>query len=165
VTRVRLERRSVANVRYRVTEEINAAPEAVWEVLVDVANWPTWSPTTNAIRRLDRGPFGFDSAAEVRQPRLPKNVWRVTEFEPGRRFEWSTKVAGVLTRGDHLIEPLDGGRSLLTLETESSGVLSGLVSLFYGQLSRRYIALEASSLKKYFLRQPLVGPELSDPSA
>jgi uncharacterized protein YndB with AHSA1/START domain len=135
-------------MQYRATEEIDAAPEAVWDVLVDVTQWPSWLPTTNAVRRLDHGPFGFDSAAEVRQPRLPRNVWRVTEFEPGRRFEWSTRSPGVEIRGDHLVEPLDGGRSRVTLKTETSGLLSGLLGLLYGTLNQRYITLEALSLKR-----------------
>jgi uncharacterized membrane protein len=135
-------------VQYRVTEEIDAAADVVWDVLVDVTTWPSWLPTTNAVRRLDHGQFGFGSAAEVRQPRLPRNVWRVTEFEPGRRFEWSTTSPGVEIRGDHLVEPLDDGRSRVTLRIETSGPLSGLVELLYGQLNRRYVASEARSLKR-----------------
>lgn len=135
-------------MQYLVTEEIDAAPDAVWDVLIAVTEWPTWSPTTDAVRRLDQGPFGFDSAAELRQPRLPRNVWRVTEFEPGRRFEWTARSPGVEVRGDHLVEPLDDGRSRLTLRIDSSGPLAGLVGLIYGRLNRRYVTLEARSLKR-----------------
>ena len=124
-------------------------PETVWQVLVDVTQWPRWLPTVDSVRRLDRGRFGFDSAAEVRQPRLPRNVWRVTQYEPGRRFEWTTRSPGVQIRGDHLVEPLDGGRSRVTLTIAPSGPLSSLVELFYGRMNRRYLTLEARSLKRH----------------
>jgi hypothetical protein len=142
------DRRSVERVRYQVTEEIQAAPEAVWRVLVEVTDWPSWSPTMDRVRRLDGGQFGFDSAAEVRQPRLPRNVWRVTEFEPGRRFEWTTRSPGVQVRGDHLVEQIGEDASLLTLTVQTSGALSWLVDLCFSRMNRRYADLEASSLKR-----------------
>jgi len=136
-------------MRVEVTEEIEATPEQVWAVLSDVPHWPDWTPTMTSVRRLDDGPFGVDSAAEIRQPKLPRNVWRVTRYEPGRRFEWATAGPGLVTRGDHLVEPLAGGRSRLTLVLESTGALSGLVWLLLGSLTRRYVSLEASSLKRH----------------
>jgi uncharacterized membrane protein len=135
-------------MQYRVTQEIQAAAEAVWDVLVDVTQWPSWSPTMARVRRLDDGPFGFNSAAEVSQPRLPKNVWRVTEYEPGRRFEWATRSPGLEIRGDHLIEPVDAARCRVTLNIQSTGPLARVVELCYGRLNRRYVDLEASSLKR-----------------
>jgi len=77
-------------MKYEVTEEIDADPSDVWAVLADVEHWPDWCPTMSSVRRLDDGPFGVGSAAEVHQPKLPRTIWRVTEFEPGRRFEWAT---------------------------------------------------------------------------
>lgn len=134
-------------MRYEVVEEIDAAPEAVWPVLADVERWPEWSPTTTSVRVLDDGPFTTGSAAEIRQPRLPRNVWRVTEWEPTRRFEWVTRSPGVSTRADHVLEPLPGGRSRITLTAEISGALAPLFVPLLGAMTRRYIAKEASSLK------------------
>jgi uncharacterized membrane protein len=135
-------------MRFRVTEEIAAAPEQVWAVLADVEHWPDWTPTMTSVRRLDAGPLGPTSAAEIRQPKLPKTVWRVTRFEPGRRFEWAAGGPGVTTRGDHVVEPLDDGRSSVTLEIATVGALAGVVALLLGSLTRRYVSLEASSLKR-----------------
>jgi uncharacterized membrane protein len=135
-------------VLYQVSEEIDAAPELVWAVLVDVTAWPEWSATVRAARRLDQGPFGFDSRVRLRQPRLPKQVWRVTEFEPGRRFEWTTASPGIRIRADHLLEPLDGDRTRLSLALEPRGALAGLVNAVYGRLNRRYLRLEAACLKR-----------------
>jgi uncharacterized membrane protein len=136
-------------VRYEVTVEVDGAPERVWRALEDVETWPTWTPTMTSVRLLDGGPIGVGSAAEVLQPKLPRNVWRVTAFEPGRRFEWAAAGPGVTTRADHRIEPLGDERSRVTLELEMTGPLAGAVSLFLGGLSRRYVAREAAGLKQH----------------
>jgi len=135
-------------MRFEVTEEIDADPSDVWAVLADVQRWPDWCPTMTSVRRLDDGPFGVGSAAEIRQPKLPKASWRVTEFEPGRRFEWATAALGITTRGDHRIDGLPDGRSRITLTIKVTGALAPLLTVVVWPMTRRYITLEAGSLKR-----------------
>lgn len=135
-------------MQHQVSVVVDAAPEQVWAVLADVEHWPSWTPTMTSVRRLDGGPFGADSAVEVRQPKLPRNVWRVTRFEPGRRFEWASRAPGVTTRADHRIEPLEGDRSRVTLAIELSGALAPLLTMVVWSITRRYVNLEAHSLKR-----------------
>jgi uncharacterized membrane protein len=135
-------------MRYEVTEEIDVAPSDVWAVLADVGRWPDWCPTMTSVQRLDDGPFGVGSAAEIRQPKLPRAIWRVTEFEPGRRFQWTTTSLGVTTSGDHRIDPLPGGRARITLTIEVTGALAALLTVVVWPMTRRYVTLEASSLKR-----------------
>jgi uncharacterized membrane protein len=134
-------------MRFEVSEEIAAPQEQVWRVLSEVVDWPHWCPTMTSVRRLDSGPLAFASAARVRQPRLPTALWRITEFEPGSRFEWSSTALGVTTRGGHRVERLGERRSRVTLTLAQRGALAPLLGLLYGRLSRRYISLEAASLK------------------
>lgn len=135
-------------MRYEVNEEIDGAPSDVWAVLADVERWPDWCPTMTSVQRLDDGPFGVGSAAEIRQPKLPRAIWRVTEFEPGRRFQWTTTSLGVTTSGDHRIDPLPGGRARITLTIEVTGALAALLTVVVWPMTRRYVTLEASSLKR-----------------
>lgn len=107
--------------------DIEAGADQVWAVLVDIGHWPSWNPTVTSVRPLQDGPFGLGSTAEVRQPKLPQATWRVSRYESGERFEWITTSPGVTTRADHHVEPLDGGRSHLTLELHQTGPLAGLV--------------------------------------
>ena len=135
-------------MKHQVTEEIDAAPSDVWAVLSDVERWPDWCPTMTSVRRLDDGPLGVASAAEVRQPKLPRAIWRVTAFEPGRRFEWATTSLGVTTSGDHQIDPLPNGRGRLTLTINVTGALAPLLTVVVWPMTRRYAATEAASLKR-----------------
>lgn len=134
-------------MRYEVVEEISATLDVVWPVLADVERWPVWSATTTSVRLLEEGPFGLGSAAEIRQPKLPRNVWRVTAWEPNRRFEWVTRSPGVATIADHVLEALPGGRCRITLTAEITGFLAPLFVPLLGSMTRRYITQEASSLK------------------
>ncbi|HEY2206069.1 MAG TPA: SRPBCC family protein [Pseudonocardia sp.] len=135
-------------MNFTVSEEIASPADRVWAVLADVTDWPRWTPTVSSVRLLGDGGFGPDGSAEVRQPRLGRNVWRVTAFEPGRRFEWVATGPGVRTRGDHRLTPLGDGRTRAELALETSGPLAPLVDLLLGRLSRRYVTTEAASLRR-----------------
>jgi uncharacterized protein YndB with AHSA1/START domain len=126
---------------------IEAPPEKVFAVLCDVERWPEWTPTMISVRRLDSGPFAIGSSAQVRQPKLRPNVWRVTELQDGRNFTWTTHSPGLRMTAGHLIEPKgDGSRVELTFEL--SGLIAPVVSRLYGGLIERYITTESQGLKK-----------------
>jgi uncharacterized membrane protein len=145
-------------MRHEVIVEIDAVPARVWEVLFDVESWPSWAPTMRSVRRLDDGPLAAGGAVEIRQPRLPRNVWRVTALDPGSRFEWATSSLGVTTRADHRIEPLPGDRTQVTLTAEITGALAPLVGLLFGSLTRDYVDTEAASLKRHCETARRTGP-------
>ncbi|GAA2743344.1 SRPBCC family protein [Kitasatospora cinereorecta] len=136
-------------MRYEVAVEIAAAPERVWEVLTDVAGWPRWTESMTAVRRLDEGPLAVDSEARVEQPRLTAAVWKVSELEPGRSFEWRSENAGFTTTGSHRLEPTGSGGTRVVLGVRQEGFLAPLLGLLYGRLTRRYVDQEAAGLKRF----------------
>jgi uncharacterized membrane protein len=126
--------------------DIEAPPAKVFAVLCDVEAWPEWNASVTSLKRMDEGPFGLGSRATVVQPKLRPAVWQVTAFAEGSRFTWVTAGPGILTEGDHVINPAGEG-SRVTLTLRFSGLLAPLVSRIYRKLSRRYLALEAHGLK------------------
>jgi uncharacterized protein YndB with AHSA1/START domain len=130
---------------FTTTRHIDAPTEPVWEVLFDVAGWPDWLPTVDNVERLDDGPLRVGSRAEVRQPRLPKAVWEVTEIVPGRNFTWEATGPGMRTIGRHEVSP-DGTGSTVTLSIEQTGPMGAVAALLWRRLTQRYIELEAASL-------------------
>jgi uncharacterized protein YndB with AHSA1/START domain len=85
-----------------VDRRIGAPPEAVWRLLVDTDQWPLWGPS---VRRAELAGGGTRLTAGARG-----TVWtavgaalpfRITEFEPGRRWDWT--VAGVPATGHEVI--------------------------------------------------------------
>ena len=127
--------------------DIDAPPERVWAVMVDVTRWPEWTPSVTQIRRLDAGPLAVGARARIHQPRLLPAVWEVSDFLEGRRFTWVTSSPGVRVSASHVIEPTtDGSRVVLSLHF--SGFLGRFIASWTSKLNSRYLALEADGIKK-----------------
>jgi len=134
--------------QYRTVIDIDATPESVWSVLVDVERWPSWTASMNRVTRLDSGAFELGSAARVEQPRLPATVWRVTAFEHGTSFTWTARSPGLETGARHALVPRAGGGVRVVLEIWRCGALARLVGLLTSVLTRRYVEMEAAGLKQ-----------------
>ncbi|OPC84743.1 polyketide cyclase [Embleya scabrispora] len=131
---------------YHESIRIEATAERIWEILTDVERWPTWTASMSEVRRLDREPFGVGSRVRVKQPRLPTTQWVVTECEPGRSFTWTSRGGGVTSLADHRIRVDEGVTVELILR--QSGLLTPLIGLVAGNLTRRYLRMEAEGLKE-----------------
>lgn len=134
-------------MRYETSVEIDASPEDVWAVLVDVERWPAWTATMTSVRLLEAGPFTLGSAVRIKQPRLPTAVWRVTEFEPGRSFSWVAKGPGVATTATHAVAARGAG-SVAAASLTQRGPLASVTDLLLARLTRRYLGIEAEGLKR-----------------
>ena len=131
------------------TIEISAPPERIWAIMSDVVRWPEWTTSVTSVEVLDGGPFRVGTRARVKQPRLPAAVWTVTAVDPGRRFTWESVVPGLTSVGDHRIE-VRGTSTMtrVTLTLTWRGWMTPIVWLLFGRLSRRYVQMEADSLKR-----------------
>jgi uncharacterized protein YndB with AHSA1/START domain len=138
---------------FETSRHIDAPTQRVWEALFDVARWPEWTPTIASVRRLDDGPFQVGSRAEVRQPRLPRAVWEVTEVVDGRSFTWEATGPGMRTIARHEVVP-DGDGSQVTLSIEQTGPMGAVAALVWRRLTQRYIETEAESLDERVTRTP-----------
>jgi uncharacterized protein YndB with AHSA1/START domain len=130
---------------FETQRHIEAPAPSVWEVLVDVARWPEWTPTIESVERLDDGPFGVGSRAKVRQPKLPQAQWEVTEVVDGKSFTWEAKGPGMKTVARHEVVP-EGTGSTVTLSIEQTGPMGAVAAFVWRSLTQRYIELEAASL-------------------
>ncbi|MBD3924416.1 SRPBCC family protein [Nocardioides cavernae] len=129
------------------TVTIDAPPERVWGLLVDVERWPERIPTVDSVERLDEGPLTVGSRTRLRQPKLPEAVWTVTELDEGRSFVWESRSPGVSITASHLVEP-QAGATRLTLAVTISGPMAPVGWLMTKGLTRRYVETEAASLTR-----------------
>jgi hypothetical protein len=135
------------STRFSTSRHIAAPPGPVVDVVLDVARWPEWTPTVDAVERLDEGPLRVGSRAKVRQPRLPRAVWEVTEVVDGRGFTWQASGPGMRTIARHEVVP-DGDGSRVELSIEQTGPMGAVAGLVWRGLTQRYIELEAESLDR-----------------
>jgi uncharacterized protein YndB with AHSA1/START domain len=134
-------------VEQRTSVDVDAPPERVWEVLVDVERWPEWTDSVTRVRRLGAGPLAVGSRVEVSQPRIPTGTYTVTALEPGTAFRWEQRQPGSVVQAHHVCEPLSNGGTRVELTVVMGGVLGGVVGRLYRGLTERYLAMEAAGLK------------------
>ncbi len=98
-----------------VSEEIDAPPEAVWEVVANPENLPLWDHHIYEVKGvpetgLDRG-AEYSTGVRFMGARAHTSA-KVLEYEPGRhsKIELRGLIDGTV---ETWLEPLDGGRTRL----------------------------------------------------
>lgn len=134
-------------MEWSTSVEIVAAPEVVWRVMSEVEAWPEWTPSVRSIVRVDPGELHVGQRLRISQPRFPTTVWRLTELVEGRSFVWQAGGPGARTVASHTVEPADAG-ARATLRLTQQGPLGLLVGALSSGITRRYLELESTGLKK-----------------
>src|SRR5258707_13545356 len=77
--------------------EIDASAAVVWDVFSDVERWPEWTASVTRLVALDGPGLEGGKRFEIKQPRMPKLVWEVTEVTPGAGWTWGQRSPGGTT--------------------------------------------------------------------
>ncbi len=127
--------------------DIDAPADLVWEVFADVEHWPDWTASVTELRGLDGPQLSVGRRFEIKQPRMPRLVWTVTDVEPGSSWTWVQRSPGGVTSARHEVVPVATGGTVVRQELAQRGIVGALVGLMMRQLTRRYLAMEAQGLK------------------
>ena len=129
-----------------VTVAVASPAERVWAILTDVERWPTWTASMTDVAM--NGPLEVGAVATIRQPRLPRTTWSVTEVVPGSTFTWEAKAPGSRAVAEHEVTPTGDVTCEVRLRLEQSGPLGSIVGWLYRGLTRRYVQMEADGLAR-----------------
>jgi hypothetical protein len=124
-----------------------ATPDRLWSLASDVERWGDRLPTVDSVRPLGSGPIGLGSKFEVRQPRLPKATWEVTDWQQGRSFTWVSTSPGIRSTAVHTVRE-DAGASKLDLSLEWSGPLAPILGLLIGRKAQDMVEIEAETFTR-----------------
>jgi uncharacterized membrane protein len=134
-------------MEHRMSIAVEATPQEMWGLFMDFERWPKMTKSIQEVRRIDSGPLRVGSEAVIKQPRLPRGRWRVTELIPGHSFEWETASRGLTTAGGHIVEQ-HGNGAVITLTLRQRGPLARLAEGLLGRLSRRYLSMEMEGFRR-----------------
>jgi hypothetical protein len=109
--------------------------------------WPDWLPTVRAISPIEGDAFGLGATFKVIQPKLRPVVWRITKLEPGQCFIWESTSPGTQLWANHTVRTTGPKESEVELQFRFSGILGTLLGWLAGSITRKYITIEAASLK------------------
>lgn len=132
-----------------VQKSLPVSPERIWAVLGNYARDREWrsgvemrqEPPGMAIQ----GAMTYETLRFL--GRTMSVVARLEEVEPGKRLVFQTVESDVPVRGERRVEPLDDGKSLVTLKLSLRP--AGLWAIFaapMAQLLRRRVARDLDSL-------------------
>ena len=127
--------------------EIDAPASVVWDVFTDVEHWSEWTASIEQIVAVDGPAIEVGKRFEIKQPRMPKLVWEVTEVEPGVSWTWRQKAPGSTAFATHEVTAVDRGRTVVRQRIDQRGPIGVLVGLLTRRMTRRYLDLEANGLK------------------
>lgn len=132
--------------------EIDASPEAIFDILIDLEKYPEWNPFTPQIDSTLM--LGAPVHMRVRlgnASRLSRQVEYVTANVRPIKLCWGADIPWrFLIRADRCqtLVPLDGERTRYVCSDEISGWLSPLVIRFFGPAMQRGFEDCALALKK-----------------
>ena len=127
--------------------EIDAPAGVVWDVFTDVERWPEWTESVTRIVALDGAGLAVGKRFAIKQPKLPRLVWEVTEFTPGTSWTWVQRSPGGVTVARHDVVAVSGLRTRVAQRLEQRGPVGSLIALLMRSTTRRYLDLEAAGLK------------------
>lgn len=137
---------------------IEAPANVVWDVFSDVERWPEWTASVTGLVALDGPGIAVGKRFEIKQPRMPKLIWEVTEVESGASWTWVQRSPGGLTVARHDVIFDGDSRTLVRQQIDQRGPIGVLVGLLMRRLTKRYLELEAAGLKARSEQRHLHGP-------
>jgi uncharacterized membrane protein len=127
--------------------EIDAPATVVWDVYSDVERWPEWTASVTRLVALDGPGIAVGKRFEIKQPRMPRLVWEVTDLTPGASWTWVQHSPGGLTSARHDVIAESEGRTKVRMQIDQRGPVGALVGLLMRGMTKRYLELEAAGLK------------------
>lgn len=128
------------------TVTIDAPASRLWDLTIDVANWPSLLPTVKRVQRLDDGPLRMGSTTKIWQPGQTPAIWTVTLLDPKHTFTWQTRKLGMTMTATHLIEDR-GDQCTNTLALDLTGPGAKLFGRLLGNALTKTLEIENASLK------------------
>ena len=119
--------RTTFRMRCMVSTSIAAAPEKVWSLLTDAADYTKWNSTLTSLE----GSISLGGVVRMTVPESPGRTFKVTvsEFEPSRSMVWRDGFApmfqGVRT---FTLEQRGTDATFFTMSEEFSGLMLPLIA-------------------------------------
>ncbi|WP_327139493.1 SRPBCC domain-containing protein [Nocardia sp. NBC_01327] len=130
--------------------EIDAPAELVWQVLTDVDKYGEWNPFVPSCQTtLEPGtPIDMQVRLGGKNPRKQREF--IYSHTPGKEFSYRMKpVPGLLrSQRQHILTPLDDGRTLYESHFYIAGPLNPLVGGLFGGAMRQGFGGMTDGLKK-----------------
>ena len=115
---------------------IDAPATVVWDVFSDVERWPEWTASVTRLVALDGPGIAVGRRFEIKQPRMPKLVWEVTEVTPGAGWTWVQRSPGGTTLARHEVTAESADRTRVRQEIDQRGPVGAVVGVLMARMTK-----------------------------
>ena len=136
----------------KLTQVIRQPIGKVFNVVVDVAGFPRWNPSTPSARKLSSEPTGEGTLFELEIRGLGKVLQELKEYQPNKQVRLVPKMR-ILTGGHRFIFTAEQGDTRVDHELEMTP--TGWFRIFsplMGIMGRKSLRDLANALKTYLER-------------
>lgn len=135
-----------APARARAEVKINADPELVWNVLIDVKNWPNWNLDVKNVVMDQK----FAVGSQFKWKAGPGTITsKLQEIEKPELLVWTGKTMGIHAVHVWRLKPIDG-QTLISSEESWDGLIVRILS---GSMQKTLKQSTESGLK--YLKQEI----------
>jgi hypothetical protein len=142
---------------YRAEAEIDAPPELIWDVLIDLERYPAWNPYTIAMRSTLQVGDPMIMSVKMSPLLTIEQTEHIRLIEPGHKICWGIETeTPELNSGERCqwLEALPDGRTRYVTEDLIEGSLNPTVTLLFGDAVRDGFLAVAAALKQYVEAMP-----------
>jgi len=139
----------VAVIRSEI--EIAAPASRVWKILTDLERYPDWNPFTPRVDSTLELGAEVHLHTRLRGEQLAHRVETVTEHVPGERICWGMKMGArfvLAAERRQVLTPLEADRTRYVTDDTITGMLTPVVTAFWGEAIQRGFDGVAAALKK-----------------
>lgn len=105
--------------RAEYSAETTARPDAIWQLLTDVAGWPRWNDGVESA--VLAGPFVVGTELRLKRPGQDALSSRIAVVSENRLFVDETRIGDLLVRVSHRIADIHTDRRRVTYAVEAIG--------------------------------------------
>lgn len=139
----------MSKVSFLISRECPQSPEALWERVRNIEEWPSLTPSITSARILGDGILALGSEILIKQPGAPESKWIVTEYVEGNSFTYEMRRSGLVSTAHHVVEAEMPTGASLTLIFAMQGKLAQVWGFLMGRKIRKFLKLEADGLTKF----------------
>ena len=136
----------------RRTFRVDVPLSEAWARLAQIERWPEWAPHITDATLSPKGNLGPMSTGALRLRRFGWSAFRMSVWEPERRWVWVGAIAGSTVIYEHRFEPDGDAATTLDWVVSLRGPLAVLVWPVFATIYGRNLDRAIPRLKSWIVR-------------
>ena len=123
----------IVDVRFTVRKSLDRA----WAHLADIEKWPSWARHIRSVTQSPPGPLSASTEGALVLSNGMKSTFRMTEFDPPRRWKWVGPFMGSQVHYDHVFERAGPEKTTIRFIVDAEGVSILFLGWLFGMIYRK----------------------------